>query len=194
MDPRERSRRKAAVVAIAGGVVWGIGISPVPKVYTEPDAERRLELLSAGRRSWFVGEHLAAAGTAAVPAGFARLAQSLPQGRAKTLAAVAAGALTAGAPFFVWELAVRTSDIERFAYRRMPAWPFATYAWLHVAALASLAGALATLPGHGKEAAVVGLVGLVSAGALVKTGDMVPAVFYLAEQVAAASFARRTVR
>ncbi|GAB4100431.1 hypothetical protein [Sinomonas halotolerans] len=192
MSPSENAVGRAAVTAIGAAAVWLVGITPVPRAYTERDPARRLELLRAGRRSWIVGEHLAAAGTAAVPAAFARAALALPAGPARTFTGVAAGALAAGAPFFVWEIAVRTSDIERFAYRRMAGWPFEVYAWLHVAALGSLAGALWTRRRNRREAAAVGAVALGSAVALVRTGDMVPAAFYLAEQVAAASLLRRT--
>ena len=66
--------RRPAGVAIAATVLWGIGISPVPRVYTEPDPVRRLELLRAGHRAWVIGEHLAAAGTAAGAAAFCRIA------------------------------------------------------------------------------------------------------------------------
>ncbi|WP_245827889.1 hypothetical protein [Sinomonas mesophila] len=140
--------RRPAGVAIAATVLWGIGVIPVPRVYTEPDPAKRLEMLRAGYRPWVIGETLAAAGTAAVPAAFARIALALPPGRAKALGGLAAAALVAGAPLFVGQLAIRASDIERFAARRLPAWPFMTYSWLQVAALVSLSGMLASLPGR----------------------------------------------
>ena len=183
--------RRPAGVAIAATVLWGIGISPVPRVYTEPDPVRRLELLRAGQRAWVIGEHLAAAGTAAVPAAFARIALALPPSRAKVFGTAAAAALAAGAPLFVSQLAIRASDIERFAARRLPAWPFPAYAWLHVVALASLAGMLGTLPGRRREAAALGAAAAGSAVVLARTGDIPPFVFYLAEQLAAASLLRR---
>ncbi|WP_235509716.1 hypothetical protein [Arthrobacter sp. Soil761] len=141
----ERVRRPAGV-ALAAGAVWLAGISPVPGVYLEPDAARRLDMLRKGQRWWVAGQHVAAAGTAAMPAAFARLALALPPGRSRALAGTAAVALAAGAPLFVSELAMRASDLERFAARRFPAWPFHAYAWLHVLALGSLSGTLATLP------------------------------------------------
>lgn len=191
MDRDSRSVRRAAITALVAGTVWEVGIMPVPRVYLEPDPARRLELLEAGRREWIVGEHLAAAGTAAVPAAFARIALALPPGRAKTLVAIAASALIAGAPLFVSVIATRTSDLERFAARRMAAWPFSVYAWLHVAALGSLAGALWSLPGRRKAAAAVGLLAAGTGAGLAATGDVPPFIFYLGEQIAAASLARR---
>ncbi|QDG61536.1 hypothetical protein [Pseudarthrobacter sp. NIBRBAC000502771] len=186
----ERVRRPAGV-ALAAGAVWLAGISPVPGVYLEPDAARRLEMLRKGQRWWVAGQHVAAAGTAAMPAAFARLALALPPGRSRALAGTAAVALAAGAPFFVSELAMRASDLERFAARRFPAWPFYAYAWLHVLALGSLSGTLATLPHRKKEAAALALASAGCGVALAKTGDIPPFVFYVAEQFAAGSLLRR---
>jgi hypothetical protein len=143
-------------------------------------------MLLNGRRWWVAGQHVAAAGTAAMPAALARLALTLPAGRTRALAGTAAVALAGGAPLFVSELAMRAADLERFAARRFPAWPFLTYAWLHVLALGSLSGALATLHRE-KAAAALGLAAAGSGAVLVKTGDIPPFVFYVAEQFAAAS-------
>ncbi|GAB3286467.1 hypothetical protein GCM10027449_33210 [Sinomonas notoginsengisoli] len=191
MDARERDLRRAAMTVLAAAALWEVGITPVPRVYIESDPGKRLQLLERHRVSWVVGEHLAAAGTAAVPAAFVRVALALPRGRGRTLAGAAAAALAAGAPLFVHDLAVRASDLERFAGRRLPAWTFLTYAWLHVAALGSFAGALWALPGHRKEAAVVGLVAGGTGASLAMTKDAIPAVFYIGEQIAAASLLRR---
>lgn len=186
----EGVRRPAAGVLISAGV-WLAGISPVPGVYTERDPAQRLEMLRRGKRSWVVGQHIAAAGTAAVPAAFARAALALPPGRTRVFATAAAAALAAGAPLFVSQLAIRASDLERFAERRLPGWPFLAYSWLHVLALGSLCGALASLPGRGKEAAAIGLAALGSGAVLARTGDIPPFVFYVSEQLAAASLLRR---
>lgn len=183
--------RRPAQVVLAAGTVWLAGISPVSRVYLEPDPGRRLEMLRKGQRSWVVGQHVTAAGTAAVPVAFARLALALPPGRSKALAGAAAVALAAGAPLFISELAVRASDLERFAARRLPGWPFFAYAWLHVLALGSLSGALASLPDRRKEASALGLAALGSGVVLAKTGDIPPFVFYVSEQLAAVSFLRR---
>ena len=126
-----------------------------------------------------------------MPAAFGQLALALPPGRTKALAGTAAVALAAGAPLFVSRLAVRASDLERFAARRLPGWPFLAYSWLHVLALGSLSGALAGLPHREKEAAVLGLAALGSGIILARTGDIPPFVFYVSEQLAAASLLRR---
>ena len=133
-------------------------------------------------------------GTAAVPVAYAALARGLPQGKARGLAGTAAAALLAGAPMFIWCLADRGSDLERFAYRRGAGWPFAFYAWSHVAALAALAGAFAALPAPRPTRTALALAGTsaASAAVLAATGDIPPFVFYLAEGAAAAVLLRRT--
>ena len=183
--------RRPAVTALVSAGIWLVGVSPLPGVYLEPDPVRRLEMLRRGKRSWVVGQHIAAAGTAAVPAAFARVALALPPGRTRVFAATAAVALAAGAPLFVSQLALRASDPERFASRGLPAWPFLAYSWLHVLALGSLSGALASLPHRGKEAAAVGIAAVGSGAVLARTGDIPPFVFYVSEQLAAGSLLRR---
>jgi hypothetical protein len=183
--------RRPAAVAAAGAILWTIGIMPVPMVYMESDPGRRLELLKAGRTQWVVGETLAAAGTAAVPVAFVRVVRALPPGRARQYAALAAAALVAGAPLFIHDLAIRASDIERFAEGRLPQWTFQSFAWLHVAAVAALAATLANLPGRTGAASVVGLTAAAGGAFLASTRDLAPIVPYTAELVAAVSLARR---
>ena len=188
MSDPSASVRPATVVAVACAV-WLAGVTPVPGAYTEKSPERKLELLEAGRRGWIVGHHLAAAGTAAVPVAYWRLAGTLPEGPARRWGQAAAAVLAAGAPLFVADLAVRASDLERFAQSRLPRWRFPAYAWLHVAGLAALAGALAAT-GRRRASAVVGATAFGSGAVLGATGDVVPAVFYLAELGTALSLRR----
>lgn len=138
--------RRAGAVIVAATIVWGAGVSPVSRVYTTPRAADRLAMLRRGRRAWVAGQFVTAAGTAAVPIGFAGFAEALPAGPPKKLATAAAAALLAGAPLFVADLADRASDLERFAYRRGPVWPFISYCVLHLVALASLGTALLNMP------------------------------------------------
>lgn len=190
---RGRLSRPAATV-IAGTVLWFAGITPAQRVYTTADPARRLEILERSGGRWVAGQHVAAMGTAAVPVAFAALAREFPRGRARSLAGTAAAALLAGAPMFVWCLADRGSDIERFAYRRGSWRPFTIYAWSHVAALAALAGAYAALPAPRPTRTALALAGssAASAAVLAATQDIPPFVFYLAEGAAAAVLLRRT--
>ena len=173
--------RRAGAVIVAGSFVWLVGISPVPRVYTTADPAERLRLLLRGERGWIIGHHLAAAGTAAVPMGFAALARGVPNGTAKTLAGASAAALLAGAPLFVYSLSRRASDLERFAYRRGSNLPFLGYSWLHIAGLGALGWGLLRSPA--KRWA-----GLTASGAaslfgviLLTAKDIPPFVFYLTE-------------
>ena len=195
MQTKQRgSLFRPAATAIAGTVVWFAGITPAQRVYTSRDAALRLAILERSGPRWVTGQHVAAMGTAAVPVAYAALARGLPPGKARGLAGTAAAALLAGAPMFIWCLADRGSDLERFAYRRGAAWPFAFYAWSHVAALAALAGAFAALPASRPTRTALALAGTsaASAAVLAATGDIPPFVFYLAEGAAAAVLLRRT--
>ncbi|WP_426997289.1 hypothetical protein [Pseudarthrobacter sp. N5] len=179
---RNRPYRQAGAVIVAGTVVWGVGISPAPRVYTTADSAARLALLERSRRVWVAGQFLTSAGTAAVPFGFAAFARALRPGPSKTLATAAATSLLAGAPLFIAAVSDRASDLERFAYRGGPAWPFLGYCGLHIVALGALGSALLRTP----LKRWVGFLAAASAplfgAVLLAKKDIPPFVFYLVEQ------------
>ncbi|TVU63926.1 hypothetical protein FQP90_07995 [Paenarthrobacter nitroguajacolicus] len=178
--------RRAGAVIVAGTVVWFVGISPVSRVYITPDAAERLRMLQAGQRGWVVGQHLTAAGTVAVPVGFAAYASAV-QGtdashrQGKKWAVAAAAALLAGAPPFVYSLTRRASDLERFADRRGSNAPFLLYSGLHVVALAALGGSLLTLPAKRWIGITAAASAPVYGAILVAKKDIPPFCFYLVE-------------
>ena len=176
-----RPYRRAGTVIVAASCCWGAGISFVGMVHATKDPAARLAMLQQSRGAWIAGQFLAAAGTLAVPVGFARFAQAIKSGPAKTLASGAAAALVAGAPLFVVALADRASDLEKFAYRRGPSWPFLTYSGLHIGALAALGAGILLSP----LKPWTGVTAAVSAPAfgaiLAATKDIPPFVFYLVE-------------
>lgn len=178
--------RRAGAVIVAGTVVWFVGISPVSRVYITPDAAERLRMLHAGRRGWVVGQHLAAAGTVAVPVGFAAFAGAVldtrkEPGKPKKWAVAAAAALLAGAPFFVYSLSRRASDLERFAARRGSNAPFLVYSALHVVALGALGGSLLSSPAQRWIGYTAAASAPVFGGILIAKKDIPPLVFYLIE-------------
>jgi|GEM_PF-1190256 len=183
--------RRAGAVIVAGTVVWFVGISPVSRVYITPDNAERLRMLTAGQRGWIVGQHLTAAGTVAVPVGFAAFARAVQdqdavQGnashrRARKWAFGAAAALLAGAPFFVSSLARRASDLEGFAYRRGSNAPFLAYSGLHVVALAALGGSLLSLPASRWIGITAAASAPVYGAILAAKKDIPPFCFYLVE-------------
>lgn len=185
-----RPYQKAGTVIVAASCCWGVGISFVGMVHATQDPAARLAMLQRSRGPWIAGQFLAAAGTAAVPIGFARFAQALRSGPAKTLATGAAAALVAGAPLFVVALADRASDLEKFAYRRGPSWLFLTYSGLHIGALAALGAGLLLSP----LKPWTGITAAASAPAfgaiLAGTKDIPPFVFYLVEAAVGAQLMR----
>ena len=184
-----RPYQRAGAVIVAAGACWGLGVSFVGNVHATRDAATRLAMLERHRGLWVAGQFLAAAGTMAVPVGFARFAQSIrsspasshPSGPAKTLAAGSAAALLAGAPLFVVALADRASDLERFAYRRGSNWPFLTYSGLHISGLAALGAGLLLLPVKPWTGITAAVSAPVFAAILAGTKDIPPFVFYLVE-------------
>jgi hypothetical protein len=187
---RNRPYKRAGAVILAASCCWGVGVSFVGMVHATKDPATRLAMLQRSRGLWVAGQFLAAAGTAAVPVGFVRYAQAVRSGPSKTLASAAAAALVAGAPMFVAALAERASDLEKFAYRRGPSWPFLTYAGLHTAALAALGPGLLLSP----LKPWTGITALASAPAfgtiLAATKDIPPFVFYLVEAAVGAQLMR----
>jgi hypothetical protein len=159
-------------------------------VHATRDPEARLAMLQRSQGPWILGQFLAAAGTMAVPVGFVRFAQAIRSGPSKTLASGAAAALVAGAPLFVVALADRAADLEKFAYRRGPSWPFLSYSGLHVAALAALGAGLLLSPlkpwSGITAAASAPVFGAILAGAK----DIPPFVFYLVEGAVGAQLMR----
>ncbi|MFK0039866.1 hypothetical protein ACIQTW_08475 [Paenarthrobacter sp. NPDC090517] len=178
--------RRAGAVIVAGTAVWFIGISPVSRVYITPDDDERLRMLQAGQRGWITGQHITAAGTAAVPVGFAAFARAIPASgiprkRAKMWAYAAAVALLAGAPLFVSSVAQRASDIEGFAYRRGSSAPFLAYSGLHVVALAALGGSLLSLPAKRWIGVTAAVAAPIYGAVLLSKKDIPPLFFYLVE-------------
>ena len=187
---KNKPYKRAGAVIVAASCCWGVGVSFVGMVHATKDPAARLAMLQQSRGLWVAGQFLAAAGTAAVPVGFIRFAQAIRSGPSKTLASGAAAALLAGAPLFVVALADRASDLEKFAYRRGPNWPFLTYAGLHIGALAALGPALLLSPLKPwtgiTVVASVPVFGTILAG----TKDIPPFVFYLVEAAVGAQLMR----
>lgn len=194
---------RAGAVSIAAGACWLLGIAMVGNVHSTKSAEQRLAMLERHRGLWTLGQFLAAAGTAAAPMGFLRLARQLRQEnhgadhetervRARNLAAAAAAALLAGSPLFVWALANRAADIEKFAYRRGAAWPFLAYAGLQTCGVGLLGAALQSSPLKGRTSLGAAASAPLFAGILLRYKDIPPFVFYLVEIAVGARLLRFT--
>lgn len=182
-----RPYRRAGAVITAACVCWGVGISLVGSVHTVKDSATRLELLEKHERLWVLGQFLAAAGTAAAPVGFVRLAQQFRSSPAavpevtRNLATVAAGMLSAGSPLFTVALADRAAHIRKFAFREGANWPFLTYAGLQTAGVGTLGAALQSSPLKGPAAFSSAASAPLFAAILVHYKDIPPFIFYLLE-------------
>lgn len=183
---------RAGAVSIAASVCWLLGIAMVGNVHSTRSAEERLAMLLRHRGLWTLGQFLAAAGTAAAPMGFLRLARQLRRevqdpdstpepAEATNFAALAAAALLAGSPLFVWALAVRAADIGKFAYRQGSAWPFLAYASLQTCGVGLLGAALQSSALRGRTALSAAASAPLFAGILLRYRDIPPFVFYLVQ-------------
>lgn len=170
----------------AAGTVWigsvvflaGAAIA-VPQVFTEPDRERRLALLEAGRSRWRAGQPLYAAGAVVVALGVGRLAGSAGPGAGRAALWASSVLLLAGAACWCWSVYQRARWIRRFALGELPGGPFTAYVLLTLVGLGLLGlGLLAS-----GSSAWSGWTTLAGAAAFLEAyaryGDIPPFVFYL---------------
>lgn len=160
----------ASWIVIAGAVLFALGISPVPRVFTERDQAERLRMLTERRSLWRKGQSLIAIGTLVVAFGVVFLD---PPGT------IAAGVvLLLAAIVWVPGLGERARNIEGFAEGRLAPWPYYGYA------IGTLVGLLLLVPwlflaGHPWLGWTVALSTAVFIGFLAITRDIPPFVFYV---------------
>jgi len=156
---------------LGGSVIFALGVSPVPRVFTTVDPAERLQMLQARRTQWYVGQFAVIDGTVLTAIGVLLLDHAD--------ATFAAGvALLVGAIAWIPGLIRRGRDIEGFAYQRHTAWPYYTYT------IASLVGLLLLAVGLYQDgpvwlAWVVTLAAAGFGGLLLVTRDLPPFVFYV---------------
>ena len=178
---RNKPYKRAGAVIVAASTCWLSGISFVGTVHVTKDPAARLAMLQRSRGRWVAGQFLAAAGTMAVPVGFVRFARPSGPGPPRTLPREPRPPCLPVHRCSLLPSPDRAADLEKFAYRRGPNWPFLTYAGLHIGALAALGPALLLLPlkpwSGATAVAGVPVFGAILAG----TKDIPPFVFYLVE-------------
>ncbi len=150
----------------------------VPRVFTERDPQRRLELLEAHPTAWRLGQPLYALGAMATACGVGVLAADARATSSGWLAA-SCGSLVIGALAWGWSVYGRAMRPRDFALGRLPGWPFAAYVWLTLIGLSLLgvgllAGSWPTWAGW----ATLGADALFLA-VFARAGDIPPFVFYL---------------
>lgn len=174
------TQKVAALIVVAGSVLFlAAAFSPISRVYAEPDAARRLEIILAGPNQWLISHLLFGLGAAVTAAGIGWLASALSGRPSAVWLYACAALLLIGAVLWGWHLYLRVADPEAFATRTMPAWHFFAYTFLTQAALVLFGvGLLRT--------ALPPWVGWLAIGSMalffvltIITGDMPPFVYYL---------------
>jgi len=159
-----------AWLVIAGSVVFTLGISPVPRVYSERDPAERLRMLTARRALWQKGQSAIALGILIVAVGVLLID---PPGT------IAAGVMMLlGSIVWIPGLGERGRNIEGFAAGELAPWPYYGYA------IATLAGLALLLPWlfvdeHTALAWFVAGASAFFAAVLAITRDLPPFVFYV---------------
>ncbi len=133
----------AGILLITGSVVFLAGAAlGVPRVFTEPDPQARLRLLTEHLGMWRAAQPLYGLGPAIAAAGVGCLAAAAPARGTRAMFAAACLALAAGALAWAWSLYLRSTRVAEFALGTLPGWPFATYVLLTIGGLALLGAGL----------------------------------------------------
>lgn len=151
----------------------------VPRVFTEPNRERKLRMLETGLMRWRVGQPLYAAGAVVASAGIGFLPTSAVSGLGRASLTMSCVLLSIGAVCWSWSVYQRFRSVREFVLGELPGWPFAWYVRLTLVGLGCLGFGLlvADFPAWTGWATLVGAAGILIA--YVRFGDIPPFVFYL---------------
>jgi hypothetical protein len=131
------------LLLIVGSVIFVAGAAVgVPRVFTEPDPQVRLRLLTEHLGMWRAAQPLYGLGPVIAAAGVGYLAAGAPTRGTRATFAVACLALAVGAVAWAWSLYLRGTRVAEFAFGTLPGWPFATYVLLTIGGLALLGAGL----------------------------------------------------
>jgi hypothetical protein len=133
----------AGILLIVGSVIFLVGAAVgVPRVFTEPDPQARLRLLTEHLVAWRIAQPLYGLGPLIAAAGVGALAAAAPTHATRATFTAACLALAVGALAWAWSLYLRGTRVAEFASGTLPGWPFATYVLLTIGGLALLGAGL----------------------------------------------------
>jgi hypothetical protein len=121
--------KSSIIVIILGSFLFLFAAFWVPtsRVFGEPEAAKRLEIILNNKISWDVVQGLFGAGAIITAIGMGLMAYSLQKLNYSWLLNIAALLLITGSLFWIWHLYLRAVDPYSFAYRLQPWWHFAVY-------------------------------------------------------------------
>lgn len=173
-------QRIAGSVLIIGSLLFLIAaFSPISRVFGEPDAAKKLEILMNGRIAWTVANILFALGAIVTAVGLALSSYQLRKIPYSELAYLGAAVIVVGAFLWSWSVYLRTNDPKAFVEGTLPGWQFIAYTILTQAGLVAFGIVLlrSGLPGWVGWMVIGGSLLFFSLYLIFK--DMPPFVYYI---------------
>ena len=125
----------AGVLMISGSVLFFVGAGvAVPRVFTEPDRDEKLRMLTERVWSWRLGQPLYALGALVAALGVGSLAVE-DEATTHPSLGVSGALMVLGALAWTWSVYRRALSPREFALGQLPAWPFVAYVWLTLVGL-----------------------------------------------------------
>ena len=125
----------AGVLMISGSVLFFVGAGvAVPGVFTEPDRDEKLRMLTERLWWWRLGQPLFALGALVAALGVGSLAVE-DEATSNPWLWVSGALLVLGALAWTWSVYRRALSPREFALGQLPAWPFVAYVWLTLVGL-----------------------------------------------------------
>lgn len=134
----------SAIVIILGSVLFLIAaFSPIAnRVFPEPSAAQKLEVITAAPTAWLVAQIFFALGAMVTVIGIALVGYRFRDQSFALLIQASVAVLVLGALLWIWYLFMRTVDPAAFAEGALPVWPLILYFALTEAGLAVFGVAL----------------------------------------------------
>lgn len=131
--------RLAALITIGGSVTFLVAaFLPTARVFIEPSAVRKLEIINASPGLWTAAQVLFGLGAVLTAGGLAIAAFHLREQSLTWLAYASVALLAVGALAWAGHLYARADDPATFASGGLPAWPLITYFVLTPTGLAGI--------------------------------------------------------
>jgi hypothetical protein len=129
-------QKTSASVIILGSIFFLIGaFAPVSRVFAEPSAVRKLEIIMESRNAWTISQFFFAAGALITVIGIGLSGILFRAHPFSSTIYVSAAFLLVGAIFWIWHVYLRTVDPVAFTEGAIPVWLFVSYTFLTQAGL-----------------------------------------------------------
>lgn len=172
-------RISALTIGLGSVLFLAAAFSPISRVFGEPSSARRLAVILAAPRQWWVAQGLFALGALVTALGIATFALGHADAPFAGMLWKSAALLLVGAVCWSWHVYLRAADPAAFAGGELPSWGFAVYTLLTQVGLFLFGLALlrAGLPPWLGWLAAGGMVLLFLVTVIAR--DMPPFVYYL---------------